>query len=274
MHHGPHVPVYASHPFPMVHFARAAIAPVMPSQSSNSQESKSPEDLKRAIRSFVECLEKSPENTQAITVLSNRFAIKRRRLYDVINVMESVGACRKSGLDIVKWLGLTNMRETMRRLRKERHIDNENLSLNELFLPPCCVGISNLTTSFLLLFAAIRSNRLDLRFVSQFFSRSATRYKTTLCKLYQICYILGAIGVTTRTSQVCEVILSDEYCDDDFERHGAAKEKMAANLMSIASLLNNQTPIGPAEWILARRKELQSCTIDNVTDIQGFDLDV
>lgn len=272
MPHLPYGPVYVAQPFAVVHYPQ----PVVPHQQiqASPQESKSPEDLKRSIKSFVDCLENSPDHTQAITLLSNRFAIKRRRLYDVINVLESVGACKKSGLDIVKWLGLSHMKASLKRLREERHIDDVKKSLNELFLPPCCVGISNLTTSFLLLFAAIKSNRLDLRFVSQFFSRSATRYKTTLCKLYQICYILGAIGVTTRTSQVCEVILSDEYCDADFEKYGESRNNVSKTerAMSIASLLNNQSPTAP-EWILSRRKELQSCSIDNVTDIQGFEID-
>ena len=240
-------------------------------------EQKNPEDLRGSIKAFVECLEQAPEHTQAITVLSNRFAIKRRRLYDVINVFESVGACRKSGLDAVKWLGLENMKQTLKSLRKDRRIDDKSVPLEELFPAPCCIGISNLTASFLLLFAAIKTNRVDLRFVSQFFSHGTARYKTTLCKLYQICYILGAIGVTKRTSHVCEVILNDDYCDPDALKYGEGKDnerKGAESAMSISALLN-KSEAGQAaateDWLEARRKALESCYIENVTGLQDFE---
>lgn len=260
----PPPPVYAFPNYPG--FRRPYIVPDPFRGPPPAPESKVPEDLRVSIRSFVDCLEQVPERTRPITFLSNRFGIKRRRLYDVINVFESVGACRKSGLDTVKWLGLENMKETLRSLRRERHIDDPTITLEQLFPAPCCVGISNLTTSFLLLFGAIKSNRVDLRFVSQFFSHGTTRYKTTLCKLYQICYILGAIGVTKRTAQVCEVILSDEYCDPDALRYGEEQPE-PEDAMSITALLNKSTAKKPGvdDWLATRRAALESCYIENVT---------
>lgn len=249
---------------------------MMPVPQRKEPEVKTQDDLRQGIQAFVSCLEHSPDQTQAITSLSNRFGIKRRRLYDVINVLESIGVCRKNGLDAVKWLGLSNMKATMQELRRSRNIDNTSLSLEELFPSQSCIGISHLTISFLLLFSAVRTNRLDLRFVSQFFSHGMNRYKTTLCKLYQICYILCAIGVTTRTAQVCEVVLNEEYCDNGVK--GIAKKKQPEiSVMSITSLLNNPTETKPKKddlaWLAARRKALQSCCIENVTDMQTFDIE-
>ena len=272
------VSMYAFQPVPVYPHTYAMYEAKM--QSQPPCEPKGPEDLRESIRAFVDCLEKAPEHTQAITVLSNRFGIKRRRLYDVINVFESVGACRKSGLDAVKWLGLDNMKEALRELRKQRGIDDTSISLEELFPPPCCVGISNLTMSFLLLFSAVKTNRLDLRFVSQFFSHGTTRYKTTLCKLYQICYILGAIGVTKRTAHVCEVILSDEYCDPDALRYGEEQGKdnsVPENAMSIRALLNkagnkDDSKETSGDWLEARRKALESCYVENVTGMQDIEI--
>lgn len=253
--------------------------PVIPFTQKPEQEEKPTDDLRQAIQSFVACLECAPDQTQAITSLSNRFNIKRRRLYDVINVLESIGACRKNGLDAVTWLGIGNMKATMQDLRRSRDIDNTEMTLEELFPAQTCIGISHLTISFLLLFGAVRTNRLDLRFVSQFFSHGMNRYKTTLCKLYQICYILCAIGVTKKTAQVCEVVLSEEYCDDGVKEIIRKKERETGSpsVMSIASLLNNSTKPNEnkdnMEWLVARRKALQSCYIENVTDVHTFDIE-
>lgn len=247
--------------------------PVIPQREP---ETKTQDDLRQGIQAFVSCLENSPDQTQAITSLSNRFNIKRRRLYDVINVLESIGVCRKNGLDTVKWLGLSNMKTTMQELRRNRGIDNTELTLEELFPAQACIGISHLTISFLLLFSAVRTNRLDLRFVSQFFSHGMNRYKTTLCKLYQICYILCAIGVTKRTSQVCEVVLNEEYCDNS-PKEVVKKKEPEVSMMSITSLLNNpiesKAKKEECSWLAARRKALQSCCIENVTDMQTFDIE-
>ena len=274
----PFLPQPQPHPFyvfqPVQPLRPPYTAPDATPAPTPAPDSKVADDLRVSIRAFVECLEQVPEHTRPITLLSNRFGIKRRRLYDVINVFESVGACRKSGLDTVKWLGLDNMKETLKVLRKERHIDDPTIPLEQLFPAPCCVGISNLTTSFLLLFGAIKTNRVDLRFVSQFFSHGTARYKTTLCKLYQICYILGAIGVTKRTAQVCEVILSDEYCDPDARRYGDGTQDQGGKAtpetsMSITALLNNSDGHKRAEdWLEARRKALESCYIENVSGMQ------
>jgi hypothetical protein len=88
-----------------------------------------------------------------------------------------------------------------------------------------------LTVSFLLLFAAIRVEVLDLRKVSAFFSRDIGRYKTTLCKLYQIALILGALDVTERHCNVCEIKLLAPYTQ-------LRSDQGEANPLSIPNLLN------------------------------------
>lgn len=203
------------------------------SSGNNTNGNKQSDDLRSSIQVFVKTLENSSKNrknqsignsahdnnddygAQQISTLSTRFAIKRRRLYDVINVFEAIGCCEKSGLDAVRWVGKENILVNLKSLKAQRGVHDRRKRLDDLFPVPCCVGISNLSISFLLLFFALKQDRVDLRYASQFFSRTTARYKTTLCKLYQICYILGSIGVTSRTAQVCEVILNKPYFDEE-----------------------------------------------------------
>lgn len=295
------------------------INPTSNISGNNSNGNKQSDDLRSSIQIFVKTLESSYKNkknqtdnsssgtdnsdadygAQQISTLSSRFAIKRRRLYDVINVFEAIGCCEKSGLDAVRWVGKENIIVNLRSLKIQRGVHDRRKHLDDLFPVPCCVGISNLSISFLLLFFALQQDRVDLRYASQFFSRTTARYKTTLCKLYQICYILGSIGVTSRTAQVCEVILNKPYFDeevlpplDDFDhdekRNSNDKDdpnslykhrKRGHNLttttkqttsksppvlklidMSINSLLNHkEDDINDNQYIYDRRKELEDC---------------
>jgi hypothetical protein len=65
--------------------------------------------------------------------------------------------------------------------------------------------------ALILMFPALRTLEINLRELSAFFSRETKRFKTTLCKLYQITLILGALDIMERTAQPCEVTLKAPF---------------------------------------------------------------
>lgn len=239
-------------------------------------QTKQTDDLKISIQMLINELESSINKVQEITILTQRYNIKRRRLYDVINVFSSVGSCSKSGLDHLIWYGKDQLIVHLEKLKDSYHINDPNYSLQQLFPVSGCIGISNLTICFLLLFFALKTNHLDLRYVGNLFSHQTSRYKTTLCKLYQISYILGAVGITNRTNQVCEVVLNEPYYNDEIipdegdqnspdtaqNQNNIKKSSMENNPMSIFSLLNHPEETKqkkkPYQYILDRRKEFQN----------------
>ena len=222
------------------------------------------ESLKTSIQHLVAFMEATPNVSHAISILSQRFAIKRRRLYDIINVLMSIGCCQKSCLDQIIWLGKNQITEKIIQLKESKKLSDPNLTLSEMFPVNGCIGISNLTTSFILLFFALKTNRLDLRFISQYFSRQTTRYKTTLCKLYQICFILGAVSVTTRTTQVCEVLLNEPYYNDDIITN--ENELKSNEPLSIDFLLNRPRNDFSTNYISQRRKDFNDTFIESVSN--------
>ncbi|OHS97680.1 hypothetical protein TRFO_36080 [Tritrichomonas foetus] len=193
---------------------------------------KSNDELKASIQLLIRQLE-SRQGEQSISAPSQALGIKRRRLYDVINVFESIGCCRKCALDSVIWIGKENIAKAFDFIAKSRKVDDLSKSISDIFPVHQCVGIQNLTTSFILLFFALRTDRLDLRFTAQFFSRNTSRYKTTLCKLYQVAYILAALDLTSKTSHVCEVVIRPDI-------FGVKTLDLPSNssAVSIKSLLN------------------------------------
>lgn len=226
------------------------------------------DDLKTCIMNLVSEFERNPEESKAITHLSTRYKIKRRRLYDVINVYTSLGCCQKTCLDHVIWLGKEKILPGLKALIIKEDIDNPKKSLEELFPVNGCIGIANLTLYFLLLFYALKSNKVDIRFAAQFFSRGTGRYKTTLCKLYQISYILNAIHVTTRSEQVCEVLLNPPFIsnEDIFEEPADQQPKSNLdNIMSIDSLLNRPIQKSSDNYVIRRREEIRECFVKNIS---------
>lgn len=167
--------------------------------------------FKESISQIVEELDRQPGKEYSLATLFNTHNISRRRFYDVINVLTAVGCCRRTRLNDIVWIGQWNIEEELGIMKKSSQIENENLTLNELFQVDNCVCLSSLTVAFLMLFATIESEHIDLREAAVFFSRGTERYKTTLCKLYQISLILGALGVLERTPQVCEVSILSPY---------------------------------------------------------------
>jgi hypothetical protein len=210
-------------------------------------------DLKQQIRFLIDELDSRLCEPIAINPLSARFGIKTRRLYDFINILSAIGCCRKSGLGHLIWLGRQQIPARVSELGKAREIENPNLTLAELFPISDCVGMANLTQRFMLMFHAVQTNHLDLRFVGNLFSRKTTRYKSTLCKLYQITFVLCAAGICDRTSQVCQVVLCRPYVDFptlEVESLGEADPR------KIDSLLNRKKGSEIAECALRRRKEM------------------
>ena len=201
------------------------------------------DDLRQPIQDLVNELESSRQNPHSVSALCQKYAIERRKLYDLFNVFASIGCCTKNGLDYIIWHGKAAAVPFIQRARDQRMTLDPRMTLVSLFPANQCIGIANLTINLCLLFFAVMSNKLDLRFVAQLFSYNTTRYKTTLCKLYQISYILGAAGITARTDKVCQVVLNRPYFSMEPLDSAAAHEEESKDPLSIFSLLNRKEKI-------------------------------
>lgn len=235
--------------------------------SAEAQGPRNPEELRIAIRLLISELESHPNRVYMITELSSKYKIKRRRLYDVINVFSAIGVCKKSGLDHMVWNGTASVIAILESIRKKRGVDDPNNTLEDIFPAEQCIGISKLTIAFLLSFYSLKTQHLDIRFIAQLFSRGTSRYKTTLCKLYQICYILSSVGITSRTATVCEVIFNKPFfvCDvlEAIEDPKPVGDPVAP--LTIQSLLNNHREVPEKDrFVYKRRKELRDIFVESI----------
>jgi hypothetical protein len=203
-----------------------------------------------AIQAIVREFERDPNVERSIPQLCRKYHVKRRRLYDVINVFTAIGCCSRNGGEQVTWHGRDRSLPQLKQSSRQMEIHNPDKSLTELFPPDNCVGLTSITQSLILLFAAMRVEVIDLREVSCWFSRNSGRYKTTLCKLYQIALILGAVGVLQRTQNVCEVKIQAPFTE-------LLDEEPEMSALSIETLLNRPPTNGDA--INRRKAEYLKC---------------
>lgn len=180
------------------------------STNDNLDDSVKIDEFVSSIRRFVHQLEMN-DGEQSIIWHSQLFGISKRRTYDIVNVFESIGCCKKKRCDSIFWIGKDNIKNKLKNLVEINNVDDSSISLEEIFPNDKCIGVSNMTTSLVLLFYIFKTDVLDLRDVAFFLSRDTPRYKTTLNKLYQIAHIMSAIDVMKKTQKTGEVIISTEF---------------------------------------------------------------
>ena len=207
---------------------------VSPSVEFDSpKEKKGIETFRVSIQMLVKAAEEKKITNFAITALTKQFSFQRRRLYDVINVLEAIGVCKKTSVDMISWYGLSCIPNTIKLLQKEKNLDSSPRNLEILFPDDTCISISNLTKAYILCFSTLQSQTLNLKSVANLFSKQNGRFKTTLCKLYQITHVLEAAGIVQKTVVPGEVTICDPYYILN-----SPKEK-ELNMLSIDALLNH-----------------------------------
>jgi hypothetical protein len=161
--------------------------------------------FRNAVSSVVRELDEHIGEPYSVSQLHKRHQLKARRLYDVMNVFSAIGCAQRLNGEQIVWVGRDEIVAKLQQDKKALGVSNADVALSRLFPPENSVGLTSLTIAFLMLFPALGTREIDLREASSFFARTTKKYKTVLCKLYQIAVILGALGLTNKTQNMCEV---------------------------------------------------------------------
>lgn len=195
--------------------------------------------FKNSIRSFVTDAETQKNSMFSISQICCKHDFQKRRFYDVLNVLEAIGCCEKINSETIRWLGLSNIPSALLQLQKSLNVDSINTSVDEIFSAGQSIMISQLAKLFILCFLVTQSQALDIKQIAMFLSRNNQRYKTTLCKLYQITHILEAGGILKHATIPSKIILVSKYC---VFLNGQKKDtQIDSNPLSIQNLLNDHS---------------------------------
>ena len=206
-------------------------------------EFKHGDSFKQAISSFINYVETSKLPRCSISQICSRFNFKRRRFYDVIIVLEAIGVCQHINVDTIAWFSLSNINNTMKKLIHLSNADSPYTSLRSILPSEKSVSIGRLTTLLMLCHSALNRDTLDIRQVACFFSRENGRFKTTLCKLYQITHILCAIGVFEKQNVPRYTTIKKEYFVESLT--DSSSDSCSLSIESLLSKREERSLIAP-----------------------------
>lgn len=226
-------------------------------QKNEKERKKYSDQFRNSIYSFIHDVEMFDSTIVNVITACERYKFQKRRFYDVINVLESIGCCHKLKSDSIQWLGLSNIPLYLHSLQKRFKVHILDTKVEDIFKSDTSIIISQLTQLFILCFLVFHIQTINIKHVAHFLSRHNHRYKTTLCKLYQITHILEAAEILKHTSKPCIIYIDSKYymiikgCENNTRSNDS-------NPFSIANLLNDHGPEKFQNEVLKRKNEFYS----------------
>ena len=227
----------------------------------NSSPDLSPDEMQNHARdsTFRDCtikftLECQKYQKQPIQVkaIGKKLGFKKRRFYDLINILDAVGCCPRMDVDSFIWLGFDNIVNKLTELATRLGVFDPMKTLDDIIVNTGCLSISKVAIDFIMCFISMEKQTLNIIEVASFMSRKNGRDQTTRCKLYQAAAILDNIGITSKTNETSEFKLNDKF----FIRcslHGVDED----DPLNILNLLRRYDPITYCPYIKNRRMEFR-----------------
>ncbi|OHS94138.1 hypothetical protein TRFO_39669 [Tritrichomonas foetus] len=205
--------------------------------------------FKMSITTMVMHAERDCGRMFTFTFICQAFQFQRRRLYDVINALEAIGCCKKASVDTIIWNGLRCIPASIRQSFLSYGFNRPDSDIRTLISGDESISMLHLTQSLVLSFIVLQQQTLDIKRVARFLSAENGRFKTTLCKLYQISYILEALGILMKSNVPGMLTLNRPYYFDcnttpkinlnEFEMDDSIEKVSKVNKHSFKSDIDN-----------------------------------
>lgn len=166
--------------------------------------------LTDSIHLFLDFAEKQTSRSFPLTSVYHIFNENRRRIYDIVNVLEAIGYCKRYGSVNIEWKGRSSVIDTIREIQKQNSVIQPDVPLNTM-LPHDYVGLGQLTTAIIIIFHALQTRTLNIKDLAFYLSRKSSSYKTILCKIYQVFHILESIGFVEREGKKGNISLVSDF---------------------------------------------------------------
>ncbi|GIX87303.1 transcription factor E2F7 [Caerostris extrusa] len=164
--------------------------------------SRKEKSLQIICKKFLDMFPPYPDKESKIIVslddVCSKLDVERRRLYDIVNVFESVDMLKKEAKNKYKWFGQTYLKSALYKIKLAAEHENVLAKLKFVFKKEKSLAI--MSQRFLMLFLVSSSKVISLGVAAKVLNgfqkteRSA-QIKTQIRRLYDIANVLSSIGI-------------------------------------------------------------------------------
>lgn len=193
------------------------------------------ESYKRIIADFERTM---PTNINIVNVASE-YGIQHRRVYDLFNLLSSLGICRTIERGKLSWVGISAISTAIERTYSKIECDSLTKPFSTLFNLGKSPSLGEIATHFIAMYMFFDVETLLLRQVSSVFHDPRSDIKSLERRMYLVLNFLEILGIVAHTMKTNEYKL---IYDVTIPKRNALLQKQKLLAMtspySIESLLN------------------------------------
>lgn len=213
------------------------------------------ECYKQIIREFEE---KRPNNINIINI-AKEYGIQHRRVYDLFNLLTSLGVCQNVERGKLTWLGISQITNVISKAYAKIEIGSLTKPTSQLFCLGPSPSLGSIATHFISMYLFFDVDTLLLRQVSTIFHDQRADIKSLERRMYLVLSFLEIMGIVAHTMKTNEYkLVIDLSASKEYALSQKKSFIQAKNPLSLENLLN--TTKGPFEKDL-KNERLRECPI-------------
>ena len=239
-----------------------------PMQCPNSPEANSLEirPKKRASNSLTDIYkhiihdleEKKPNNINILNI-SKEYGIQHRRVYDLFNLLTSLGVCQNVERGKLAWCGIYNVPNVISKAYSKIEINSVTTPTPQLFCLGPSPSLGSIATHFISMYLFFGVDTLLLKQVSSMFHDPRADIKSLERRMYLVLSFLELLGIVAHTMKTNEYKLLLDLSSAKKAALNAKRSVINSQYpLALENLLNNVS--GPFYTDL-RKERLRECPL-------------
>ena len=169
---------------------------------NENETSSSSNNFAQIVQNVIKRCKMNPGECLKVNEIADAEGCEKRRLYDLFNVLCSVGLCFKTVDKMYIWYGEKNMMKTL----KEEYLRAEVLTFSRdmwsIFIMPESPPIGHLALTIIIIYLFFGSKEMALKQICLIMAQRKAKMSRLLRRLYLAAFFLEQINVLSHTSQI------------------------------------------------------------------------
>jgi hypothetical protein len=196
--------------------------------------------LTDAYKQIIHNFEKTKPANISIINVARDYNIQHRRVYDLFNLLASLGVCQNIERGKLAWIGLDCFKTTIAKAYAKIEIDSLTTPISRLFCLGPSPSLGQIATHFVSMYLFFGIDTLLLKQVSSVFHDPRADIKSLERRMYLVLSFLDIMGIVTHTMKTNEYKLMLDLSEaQEYALQQKKKFEKARCPLSLENLLNS-----------------------------------